>query len=138
MLICPDDENTIRCKDGERFELEGEGSRPAIIAEDCTHAFHELDDRASQAARHLPGQGLTAGDRIPLLFDKSRYPYVGLSAVMKFGAAYVPLDASLPAERIGFNSEGAVVETVREIEYADAAQRETARREALTPLSRPG
>lgn len=78
------------------------------------------------------------GDIVGLLFDRSIHSHVSLTTVQTINAAYVPLNATLPAERIGFFSDGAMVETVREIEYTDAAQQETAQRAALTPLSRPG
>ena len=52
-----------------------------------------------------------------MLFDKSIHGYAGLLAVLKIGAAYVPLDASFPAERIAYILEdagiGAIVSVSR-------------------------
>jgi fatty-acyl-CoA synthase len=53
-------------------------------------------------ARHLIDRGITSGDRVGLLFDKSPDTYVAMLAVMKVNAAYVPLDAAFPIERIRF------------------------------------
>ncbi len=47
-------------------------------------------------------QGIKSGDRVALMFDKGVHTYVALLAVLKVNAAYVPLDASFPNERIGF------------------------------------
>ena len=53
-------------------------------------------------ARHLIEQGIRSGDRVGLIFDKSFETYVAMLAVLKVNAAYVPLDAAFPVERISF------------------------------------
>jgi len=120
----------------DAVEQQGMTAHRAIDSEEGSLTYGELDHRANRLARHLVRLGLGAGDIIGLLFDPSIHSYISLIAVQKINAAYVRLDVSFSAEKIGFVSEGAVVETVRKIKYTDAAQRETARREALTPLSR--
>src|SRR5262245_6950138 len=113
MLTCETADNTIRWTEGERldhlFEQRcdqlhgaGNGSCLAVIADNATLTFRDLDNRANQVARVLIDHGLTAGDRIGLMFDKTADAYVALLAVMKINAAYVPLDGSFPNERIGF------------------------------------
>lgn len=113
MLVCETADNAIRWEEGERlhhlFEqlcdaltTAGEAERPAVLTDTETVSFRELDARANRAARYLLSQGVTAGDRIGLLFDKTIETYVALLAVLKVNAAYVPLDASFPKERIAF------------------------------------
>ena len=119
MLVCKNADNAVRWKPGERlnhyFEQRCDqlpSDHLAVIAEDISLTFRELDNRANQAARYLLEQGLKAGDRISLLFDKSFHSYVALLAVLKIGAAYVPLDASFPRDRIGFILEDAEVKAI--------------------------
>ena len=119
MLVCKDADNTVRWKPGERlnhyFEQRCDqlpADHLAVITEDVTLTFRELDDRANQAARYLLDQGLKPGDRIALLFDKSIHSYVALLAVLKIGAAYVPLDAGFPNDRIAFILEDAEVKAI--------------------------
>jgi non-ribosomal peptide synthetase-like protein len=119
MLICKDADNTIRWKQGERlnhlFERrcdEVPADHLAVVTEDVSLTFRELDNRANQAARYLVDQGLKAGDRIGLLFDKSVHSYVALLAVLKIGAAYVPFDAGFPTDRIAFILEDAGVKAI--------------------------
>ena len=119
MLICKNADNTIRWKQGERlnhlFERrcdEVPADHLAVITEDVSLTFRELDNRANQAARYLLDQGLKAGDRIGLLFDKSIHSYVALLAVLKIGAAYVPFDAGFPTDRIAFILEDAGVKAI--------------------------
>jgi len=65
-------------------------------------SYRELDEQAARLAAHLQSQGVRAGDFVGLLLAKSVELYVGMLAVLKAGAAYVPLDLSFPAERITF------------------------------------
>ncbi|UYM25811.1 AMP-binding protein [Streptomyces albus] len=59
-----------------------------------------LDARANRLARHLIGRGVGPEDRVMLLMDRSPDLVVALLAVLKSGAAYVPVDPDQPAERI--------------------------------------
>src|SRR5437588_12368639 len=112
MLICRNGDNAIRWKPGERLdhlfeqrcdELHASRDKPlAVLTEQAALTFRELDERANQVARCLIDQGIKSGDRVALLFDKGFNIYVGLLAVLKVNAAYVPLDAGFPNERIGF------------------------------------
>ena len=70
------------------------------LGQPCT--YHELDARADQLAAHLRQQGVQAGDFVGLFMAKSVELYVGMLAVLKAGAAYVPLDLSFPPDRVAF------------------------------------
>ena len=101
MLVCNFADNSIRWKPGERlhhlFEQrcdEVESDHPAVVTEGNVYTFRDLDDRANQVARYLLAEGLRSGDRIGLMLDKSIDGYAALLAVLKIGAAYVPLDAA--------------------------------------------
>ena len=126
MLVCKDADNTVRWKPGERLEQYFEqrcdqvpADHLAVITEDVSLTFRELDARANQAARYLIDQGLRPGDRVGLLFDKSVHSYVALLAVLKIGAAYVPLDAGFPNDRISFILEDAGVKAIASVTRYD-------------------
>ncbi|MGH3824472.1 MAG: amino acid adenylation domain-containing protein, partial [Pseudonocardiaceae bacterium] len=72
----------------------------AVDADGLTLSFDELDARANQLARYLLARGARAGDRIGLLFDQPVQSYLGMLAVLKINAAYLPLDVGFPAERL--------------------------------------
>ncbi len=100
--------NAVRWKQGERLNhlLEEACTRfatnDAVVTDGAVLTYRDLDSRANQAARHLIDQGIKPGDRVGLLFDKSAETYVAMLAVMKVNAAYVPLDASFPVERVRY------------------------------------
>lgn len=90
----------------------GHGDRLAVDAEDRTWTYAELDARANQLARHLSRHGVRAGDRMGLLFDHAVDGYVGMLATLKLNAAYVPLDAGFPTDRLAYICRDAGVRTV--------------------------
>ena len=62
--------------------------------------YHELNTQANQLARHLIKQGVVADQIVALYFERSIEMVVAIIAVLKAGGAYLPLDPSLPLERI--------------------------------------
>jgi non-ribosomal peptide synthetase-like protein len=100
--------NAVRWKQGERLNhlLEEAcahfAESDAVVTDGAVLTYRDLDRRANQVARHLVAQGIQPGDRVGLLFDKSAETYVAMLAVMKANAAYVPLDASFPVDRIRY------------------------------------
>jgi non-ribosomal peptide synthetase-like protein len=100
--------NAVRWKPGERLNHLIEemcirfASNDAVITDGARLSYRELNRRANQVARHLIDRGIRAGDRIGLLFEKSPETYIAMLAVMKVHAAYVPLDAAFPIERVRF------------------------------------
>ena len=74
----------------------------AIQAWDGTFTYKELNDAASRLAQHLIVLGVKSETYVPLCFEKSAWNVVSMIAVLKAGAAFVPLDPSYPAERISF------------------------------------
>ena len=80
--------------------------RPALTvpapAPGTTISYRDLDARANRLARHLLAAGVRPGELVGLCFERSAELVVALLAVLKAGAAYLPLDPSSPAERLAF------------------------------------
>jgi amino acid adenylation domain-containing protein/non-ribosomal peptide synthase protein (TIGR01720 family) len=74
----------------------------ALVHEGHTLSYAELNEQANRLARHLVGQGVGAESRIGLALERSISMVTALLAVLKTGAAYVPLDPELPAERLAY------------------------------------
>ncbi|CAG7555120.1 unnamed protein product [Fusarium equiseti] len=75
---------------------------PAIEAWDATFTYREVDAAASQLSQHLVSLGVTRETYIPLCFEKSAWTPITMLAVLKAGAAFVPVDPGHPPERINF------------------------------------
>lgn len=113
----------IRWKPGERlhhlFEAvcddlraRGQHDRVAVSLPEADITYLELDARANGLARFLRRRGVGSGDRVGLLFDSAVANYVAILAVLKTHAAYVPLDAGFPPERIAYIAADSRLSTV--------------------------
>lgn len=74
----------------------------AVIGDDETLSYHDLNERANKLARFLRDNGVSTGEYVPIVMPRSLRMLVAQLAVLKCGAAYVPVDPSLPPERQAF------------------------------------
>ncbi len=74
----------------------------ALVHDDRTLTYAELDARANQLANHLRDRGVAADDRVAVLVPRSLELVVAELGVLKAGAVYVPIEPSAPAERIAY------------------------------------
>ncbi|HEY8647511.1 MAG TPA: amino acid adenylation domain-containing protein [Gaiellaceae bacterium] len=74
--------------------------------------YAELDSQANRLAHHLRDGGVIEDAVVGVFLARSLEAVVSLLAVLKAGGAYLPLDPSYPAERIGFMLEAADVPVI--------------------------
>jgi pristinamycin I synthase-3/4 len=72
----------------------------AVIFGDESFSYRELNVRANRLARVLIGLGIGPEKFVGLAVPRSAEMLVALVAVLKAGAAYLPLEPTLPAERL--------------------------------------
>lgn len=77
-------------------------NQPAVIYENETLTFAELNARANQLARHLQSLGAGAESLIGICVERSLDMAIGILGILKSGAAYLPLDPEYPQERLAF------------------------------------
>ncbi|KAK1996788.1 amino acid adenylation domain-containing protein [Colletotrichum falcatum] len=74
--------------------------RDAIVStKDCI-SYAALESMSSVLAIQLAEHGVSPGEMVPLCFEKSVWTVVAMLAVLKAGAAFVPLDPSQPISRL--------------------------------------
>jgi amino acid adenylation domain-containing protein len=71
----------------------------AVRAPDGDLTYAELDARANRIARVLAAAGVTVGDRVAIWLPKSVGAVAAMQAVLRLGAAYVPIDILSPPAR---------------------------------------
>ncbi|WP_434634912.1 amino acid adenylation domain-containing protein [Chromobacterium sp. CV08] len=74
----------------------------ALRCEGRTMRYGELDRLADDAARRLIAAGVRPGEPVGLWLTPSFEMLVGVLAVLKAGAGYVPMDPAYPADRIRY------------------------------------
>ncbi len=77
----------------------------ALMYEDKTMTYKEINERANQLASYLRECGIGTDILVGICMDRSLAMMVGLLAILKAGGAYVPLDPAYPQERLRFMLE---------------------------------
>ncbi|MEO8429322.1 MAG: amino acid adenylation domain-containing protein, partial [Verrucomicrobiota bacterium] len=81
----------------------------AVVFEGEQLTYRELNSRANALAHRLREHGVGPNVLVGVFVERSADMVVGLLGALKAGAAYVPLDPSLPSQRIAIILEGAQV-----------------------------
>ncbi|HMG76892.1 MAG TPA: amino acid adenylation domain-containing protein, partial [Pyrinomonadaceae bacterium] len=84
----------------------------ALVYEEEQLNYRELNRRANQLAHYLQGVGVGPETLVGICMERSVEMIVSLLAVLKAGAAYLPLDPEYPQERLSFMLEDARVAVV--------------------------
>ncbi|MFJ8822360.1 amino acid adenylation domain-containing protein [Streptomyces sp. NPDC102467] len=74
----------------------------ALVYGDTSLTYAELDGRANRLARHLQSLGARPGQIVAVSVPRSVELIVALLAVLKAGAAYLPLDPDYPEQRLTY------------------------------------
>jgi len=80
---------------------------PAVVDGDERWTYGELAARAWRLAHWLRRRGVSRGDRVALLVDRSPLQLAAILGVLHAGAAYVPLDPQAPPTRVADSLENA-------------------------------
>ncbi|WP_342228769.1 amino acid adenylation domain-containing protein [Mycobacterium avium] len=74
----------------------------AITCGERSFTYREVEESANRLAHLLSGQGAGPGQRVAVVIPRSAEAVVAIFAVLKTGAAYVPIDPGVPAARLQF------------------------------------
>ena len=75
---------------------------PALIFCGQSLSYKALNRRANQIARYLQSLGLSQGDFVGVCLERSFDQLASVLAALKAGAAFLPLDPTYPAARLGY------------------------------------
>ena len=99
----------------------------AIVCKGEPWSYQHLEDYSNRLARHLRRQGIREGSLVGVCLDRSAEMFGAVLAVLKTGAAYLPLDPSHPSERLELVLQDAGVALLLTQEHLAATLRAEAR-----------
>src|ERR1044072_2263123 len=79
----------------------------AVVDQDRSLTYLELNQRANQLAHYLRSRGVSRDVRVGVCMERSLEMVIALLGILKAGGCYVPLDPEYPAERLAFMREDA-------------------------------
>ena len=74
----------------------------ALVFEDRVITYEQLNAKSNQVAHYLRSCKINKGSFVPLCFERGIEMIIAILGTLKAGAAYVPIDPALPANRIRF------------------------------------
>jgi amino acid adenylation domain-containing protein len=96
---CPTDATFSRLFEEQAARVPG---KTAVTFNDGQLTYSELNRRANRLARFLRKRGVTAGSIVPIMTGRSLEMIIAVAAVLKAGAAYLPVAPSYPPARIKY------------------------------------
>ncbi|MCP1399218.1 non-ribosomal peptide synthetase [Bacillus thuringiensis] len=88
----------------EKFELQVTKTPDAIalICENDSLTYRELNNRANQVAHYLRRNGVSSGRYVGICLERCSDLMISILGILKAGGAYIPLDPSYPMERLSY------------------------------------
>ncbi|MBD2355858.1 amino acid adenylation domain-containing protein [Tolypothrix sp. FACHB-123] len=98
----------------ELFAAQVERTPNAIAVEYAGEqlTYRELNNQANQLAHYLRSLGVEVNQLVGIALQRSLDMIVGIFAILKAGAAYLPLDPTYPAERLAYMVDDAQVSVI--------------------------
>ncbi|HWR62116.1 MAG TPA: amino acid adenylation domain-containing protein, partial [Clostridia bacterium] len=96
-------EKTIRQLFEERAEQLPD--KTAVVFNNSTLTYKELNQRANQLARVLITDGVAADSIVGIITEPSLEMFIGIMGILKAGGAYLPIDPGYPADRVNYMLE---------------------------------
>jgi amino acid adenylation domain-containing protein len=84
----------------------------ALVTRQRNVTYRELNESANQLAHTLYHEGIGVGDIVGLVLDRTPELLISLLAILKAGAAYLPIDPDYPQDRIVFMLSDSSASTV--------------------------
>ncbi len=88
------------------------GKRIALKYNEEAITYEDLNEKANRLAHFLIEQGIGSEDLVGLIFERSIDTIIAILAVLKAGAAYLPLDVAYPKARYTYIIEDAKVKAI--------------------------
>ena len=89
-----------------------EPNKIALISNGHKMTYEELNQKANTLAKYIINRGIKKDDVIGIMVNRSPEMIIGLIAILKCGATYLPIDSEYPIDRISYMIENSETKTV--------------------------
>ena len=86
--------------------------KTAVIANNQSITYQDLDEKSSKLANYMLNNGIHSKDIVGLMLHRSVETAIGLLAIIKCGATYLPIDPDYPIDRINYMMENSLANFV--------------------------
>ena len=93
-------------------QVEQTPEKVAIVCNNKKLTYKELNEKANMLARDMLEKGVKQQDIIGIMLNRSLEMIIGLIAILKCGATYLPIDPEYPTERISYMLENSETKLV--------------------------
>jgi gramicidin S synthase 2 len=97
-----DHDRTLTLVDLFRKQVQKTPDNIAVVYEDRKLTYRELNQITDKIAKKLCSLGVQREKVVGVMIDRSEYMVIYPLAIMKAGGAYMPLDYSMPSDRLSF------------------------------------
>jgi len=84
----------------------------ALIFEDISFTYRELNEKTNQLAHYLRSNGIKNGNIVGIMLNRSPELIISMLAILKSGAAYLPIDPTYPENRINYIISDSNIDTL--------------------------
>ncbi|HEX2927338.1 MAG TPA: amino acid adenylation domain-containing protein, partial [Ruminiclostridium sp.] len=74
----------------------------ALVFQDRSMTYRELNEKANQLAKYLQGEGVGRNIIVGFMVERSFEMIIGIMAILKAGGAYLPIDPDYPEHRVNY------------------------------------
>ena len=74
----------------------------ALIYQETEISYKDLNDKSNLLAHHIKDKGISQGTPIPICIERGPEMIIGILAILKAGAAYIPIDPQYPKDLINY------------------------------------
>ena len=89
-----------------------EPNKTALISNGHKMTYEELNQKANTLAKYIINRGIKKDDVIGIMVNRSPEMIIGLIAILKSGATYLPIDSEYPIDRISYMIENSETKAV--------------------------
>lgn len=83
-------------------QVKSNQDKTALVMYDKKLTYSELYQQTCRIANHLIANGVCEGDKVAIMSERGFELIAGILGIIRSGAAYVPIDVSLPSDRKAF------------------------------------